>query len=197
MAGVAFVYLAYLILPIALLVIGSFGETWTNTLLPSGLTGQWYREVAGDPSFQRAFSVSLRVVAATCVIDTLLALPLAYAIYRSASRGVQAMARLITLLPIAVPELVLAFGFILVFSSDELPWLGACPSSCSGACCGGEQVGAPAHAAALASLRMLWAVQIIAHSALTFARPRKLNCLNPLACLICPNTGSTTCFLRR
>jgi putative spermidine/putrescine transport system permease protein len=125
MAGVAFVYLAYLILPIALLVIGSFGETWTNTLLPSGLTGQWYREVAGDPSFQRAFSVSLRVVAATCVIDTLLALPLAYAIYRSASRGVQAMARLITLLPIAVPELVLAFGFILVFSSDELPWLGS------------------------------------------------------------------------
>jgi len=28
-------------------------------------------------------------------------------------------------MPIAVPELVLAFGFILVFSSDQLPWLGS------------------------------------------------------------------------
>lgn len=28
-------------------------------------------------------------------------------------------------MPIAAPELVLAFGFILVFSSDALPWLGS------------------------------------------------------------------------
>ncbi len=34
-------------------------------------------------------------------------------------------ARIVTLMPIAVPELVLAFGFILVFSSDALPWLGS------------------------------------------------------------------------
>lgn len=125
MAVVAFVYLGYLLLPIALLVVGSFGQLWTNTLLPSGLTLDWYRQVAGDPSFQRAFTVSLKVVVATCVIDTLLALPLAYAIYWSASKGVRAAARIMTLLPIAVPELVLAFGFILVFSSDALPWLGS------------------------------------------------------------------------
>lgn len=125
MAVVALVYLAYLLLPIVLLVVGSLGESWTNSLLPSGLTGRWYDEVASDPSFRRAFTVSLQVVVATCIIDTLLALPLAYAIYNSASRGVQAAARLVTLLPIAVPELVLAFGFILVFSSDQLPWLGS------------------------------------------------------------------------
>ena len=28
-------------------------------------------------------------------------------------------------MPVAAPELVLAFGFILVFSSDTLPWLGS------------------------------------------------------------------------
>jgi hypothetical protein len=37
----------------------------------------------------------------------------------------------------------------------------------------------------------LWAVQIIAHSARTFSTLRNKNCRKPLACLICPNTGST------
>ena len=50
---------------------------------------------------------------------------------------------------------------------------------------------------AFASLRRLWAVQIIAHSPRTRSRPRSRNYRKPLACLICPNTGSTTCFLRR
>jgi putative spermidine/putrescine transport system permease protein len=34
-------------------------------------------------------------------------------------------ARLLALLPIAVPPLVLGFGFVLVFSSDVLPYLGS------------------------------------------------------------------------
>ncbi len=40
-------------------------------------------------------------------------------------------------------------------------------------------------------------MQSIAHSPLTLFKPRRRNCLKPLACLICPNTGSTTCFRRR
>lgn len=118
-------YLGYLVAPIALLFVGSFGARWTNTLLPDGLTLQWYLDVLDDSSFRRAFLTSLKVVVATCVIDTLLGVPLAYAIHSAARRGVRVAARILTLLPIAVPELVLAFGFILVFSSDALPWLGS------------------------------------------------------------------------
>jgi putative spermidine/putrescine transport system permease protein len=118
-------YLVYLFLPIVLLLIGSFGQTWTNTLLPSGVTLEWFRAVASDPSFRRAFVVSLEVVSVTCVLCTAIALPLSYAMYRSATRGARTAARVISLLPIAVPPLVLGFGFILVFSSDTLPWLGS------------------------------------------------------------------------
>jgi hypothetical protein len=32
---------------------------------------------------------------------------------------------------------------------------------------------------------------------LTLARPLSINWRNPMACLIWPNTGSTTCFLSR
>ncbi|WP_330764742.1 hypothetical protein [Burkholderia cepacia] len=33
------VFALYLLLPIALLLIGAVGESWTNTLLPTGVTG--------------------------------------------------------------------------------------------------------------------------------------------------------------
>lgn len=122
---VLFAYLIFLFTPILLLLLGSFGETWSNTLLPQGFTLQWFTQVASDPSFQRAFSTSLKVVIATGILNLLIGIPLAYAIYSSAKRGVKLAAKIMALLPIAVPDLVLGFGFILVFSSNTLPWLGS------------------------------------------------------------------------
>ncbi|MBU0724625.1 MAG: ABC transporter permease subunit [Alphaproteobacteria bacterium] len=118
-------YLIYLAAPIVMLAVGSFGESWTNTLFPTGLTTRWYEEVYNDPSFRRAFLTSLQVVLATCVIDALIGVPLAYALHAARQRGIGLAVRMVSLMPIVVPELVLAFGFILVFSSDTLPWLGS------------------------------------------------------------------------
>jgi putative spermidine/putrescine transport system permease protein len=118
-------YLVFLSAPILLLLMGSFGEVWSNTLLPQGFTLRWYLEIVRDPSFIRAFVTSLQVVAVTCLLNFLVGLPLAYAIHAAAHRGVRLAARLAAAMPVAAPELVLAFGFILVFSSDTLPWLGS------------------------------------------------------------------------
>ena len=119
------VYLVYLGVPIALLVAGSFGNLWLNTLLPTGFTSHWYEEVARDASFRRAFASSLSVAAITCATCVAVGLPLAYAVFRAESRRVRTLARVLYQLPVALPPLVLAFGFILVFSSDTLPWLGS------------------------------------------------------------------------
>jgi putative spermidine/putrescine transport system permease protein len=118
-------YLVYLVIPIALLIAGSFGELWLNTLLPTGSTLRWYREVANDPSFRRAFVASLSVAALACTACVAIGLPLAYAVYRARNPRVRALARVLYQLPVALPPLVLAFGFIRVFSSDTLPWLGS------------------------------------------------------------------------
>jgi len=118
-------YLVYLVVPIALLLVGSFGELWLNTLLPTGSTTQWYVDVARDPSFRRAFGASLAVVAITCTACVAIGLPLAYALFHTESRRLRALVRVLYQLPVALPPLVLAFGFILVFSSDALPWLGS------------------------------------------------------------------------
>jgi putative spermidine/putrescine transport system permease protein len=124
MRWVMALYLTYLALPIALLLVGSFGESWTNSLLPSGLTLRWYGEIWADASFRRAFVTSLTVCAATCIVSALIGVPFAYAIHRAAQRQVRAAARILYLLPIAAPPLVVGFGFMLVFSSSTLPFLG-------------------------------------------------------------------------
>ena len=122
---VTLAYLVYLALPIVLLIVGSIGESWLNTLLPSGATGRWYVEVASDPSFRRAFATSLFVATMACMACVAIGLPLAYAVFRAGSARVRAVARALYQLPVALPALVLAFGYILVFSSDTLPWLGS------------------------------------------------------------------------
>jgi putative spermidine/putrescine transport system permease protein len=118
-------YLVYLAIPMALLIVGSLGALWLNTLLPTGFTLQWYGDVAADPSFRRAFRASLAVAAIACAGSAAIGLPLAYALFHARSRGVRSLSRVLYQLPIAMPPLVLAFGFILVFSSDALPWLGS------------------------------------------------------------------------
>ncbi len=124
---VIILYLAYIFLPIALLVVGSFGDSWTNTLLPSGASVRWYEQLWTDPSFTRAFTVSLHVALITCLLVTLIALPMAYALTRNMGRFAALFSRLVTSLPIAAPPVVLAFGYIILFSRDELPYLGTTP----------------------------------------------------------------------
>ena len=123
--AVVVLFAVYMLLPIALLLIGAFGETWTNTLLPTGVTGHWFADLAANTSFRRAFGVSLMVALACCCAAAVIGLPLAYALhYRSLSgRGVTA--RLVALLPVGVPALTLGFGYIAIFSGDTLPWLGS------------------------------------------------------------------------
>ncbi|TMG81469.1 MAG: ABC transporter permease subunit [Betaproteobacteria bacterium] len=109
-------YLVYLVVPIALLLVGSFGELWLNTLLPAGATVRWYEAVATDPSFQRAFVSSLAVATLTCAANAVIGLPLAYALFRTDNKRVRALTRVLYQLPVALPALVLAFGFIAVIA---------------------------------------------------------------------------------
>jgi putative spermidine/putrescine transport system permease protein len=127
MAVLTFLYLIYLAAPILLLLLGSFGGLWANSLLPTGATLHWYAALLEDGSLLRAFRTSLLVVSATCMIDVLVGVPAAYALHSQSRKTVRFAGRLISLLPVAVPELTLAFGFILLFSNDALPWLGSSP----------------------------------------------------------------------
>ncbi|PAJ81324.1 ABC transporter permease [Burkholderia ubonensis] len=121
------VFGVYLLLPIALLLIGSVGQSWTNTLLPSGFTGHWFADLAANRSFTRAFGVSLMVALACCALNAVVGLPLAYALHHRAQAGRGVATRIVMLMPVAVPALTLGFGYIAIFSGDTLPWMGTLP----------------------------------------------------------------------
>lgn len=125
--GVALVYGIYLLLPIVLLLVGSTGNSWTNSLLPEGVTGQWYGELWQDHSFRKAFINSLVVAGSACAINAVIALPLAYSLHHGAGRRGGLAAKVINGLPVAVPTITLGFGYMIVFNSDVLPWLGSMP----------------------------------------------------------------------
>lgn len=125
--SVSIVYGCYLLLPILLLLVGSFGNSWTNTLLPAGFTVRWYHDLWLDTSFRKSFVTSLVVAGSACVINTFLALPLAYSLYHRAGRSGSWAARLVSSMPVAVPTITLGFGYLIVFNTDWMPWLGSLP----------------------------------------------------------------------
>ncbi|KVL12336.1 ABC transporter permease [Burkholderia sp. MSMB1826] len=121
------VFALYLLLPIALLLIGAVGESWTNTLLPAGVTGHWFADLIANRSFTRAFGVSFIVALACCALNAVIGLPLAYALHHRTQAGGGFATRVVMLMPVAVPALTLGFGYIAIFSGDALPWLGTLP----------------------------------------------------------------------
>ncbi|MGZ2746391.1 ABC transporter permease [Burkholderia stagnalis] len=125
--GLVAAFALYLLLPIVLLLIGSVGQTWTNTLLPTGFTWHWFADLLANRSFTRAFGVSLTIALACCVVNVLAGLPLAYALHHRAQAGRGLATRIVMLMPVGVPALTLGFGYIAIFSGDTLPWMGTLP----------------------------------------------------------------------
>jgi putative spermidine/putrescine transport system permease protein len=108
---VTLAYLVYLALPIVLLIVGSIGESWLNTLLPSGATGRWYVEV------RKRSELSPRIrhepVRRHDGVHGVRRDRPARSRTRYFARGsarVRAVARALYQLPVALPALVLAFG---------------------------------------------------------------------------------------
>ncbi|GHU07240.1 ABC transporter permease [Betaproteobacteria bacterium] len=125
--SISIVYAIYLLLPIILLIVGSFGNSWTNTLLPTGITERWYVDLWFDPSFRKSFITSLIVALSACAINTVIAIPLAYSLYHRAGRRGNLAAKVVSAMPIAVPAITLGFGYIIIFNTDIAPWLGTLP----------------------------------------------------------------------
>lgn len=118
-------YAVYLVVPMALILIGSVGGSWSNTLLPTGITGRWYETLFTNVTFQKAFWTSLWVCLATVIASVLIGAPLAYAVAMAKSPGMAMLGRIIYLTPVAAPAVVLGFGYMLAFSTETLPFLGA------------------------------------------------------------------------
>jgi iron(III) transport system permease protein len=90
---------------------GQFG--WYRTILPDRYTLEGYRAVLQTPEIYGAIFNSLKYSAAATAVDLVLGIAIAWLIVRGRAKG-KIVLDALAMLPLAIPGIVMAFGFIAV-----------------------------------------------------------------------------------
>ncbi|MGV3531781.1 MAG: ABC transporter permease, partial [Chthoniobacteraceae bacterium] len=108
----AFVMVAALaLLPHAGVVLVSVADDWYRSVLPTGWTMAHYESALGHPLAVPSIANSLKYASISTLIDLVLGLGIAYVIVRS-TLPARWLLDAVAMLPLAVPGLVLAFGYV-------------------------------------------------------------------------------------
>jgi ABC-type spermidine/putrescine transport system permease subunit II len=107
---------AFIYLPIGLIVLFSFDQNVGAVFPLRGFTLQWYRALLQDEIVLTAVGNSILIAALVALTSLLVGAPAAYAVarFRFAGRGIL---RTVILIPIVIPELLLAASLLLILST--------------------------------------------------------------------------------
>ncbi len=99
------------LLPHIGVVLTSFASDWYGTLLPEGWTLSHYQTALGHELTVPSIINSLKYASISTIIDVLLGIAIAFVLVRTRVAG-RALLDALAMLPLAVPGLVLAFGYV-------------------------------------------------------------------------------------
>jgi iron(III) transport system permease protein len=121
-AGLFGAVAAMALLPHAAVVVMSFAKDWYGTVLPSEWTLAHYREALGHSLTIPSIGNSVRYSGLATALDVALGVGIAWVLTRQRARMRTGAAVLdgLTMLPLAVPGLVLAFGYIALSQPGRL-----------------------------------------------------------------------------
>lgn len=101
----------------------SVSGDWYQTILPESMTAAHYNEALGHPLVVPSIKNSLIYATGSTLLDIILGTAIAWVVVRSTIRG-RVVLDAVMMLPLAVPGLVLAFGYIAVTQKGEpLHWM--------------------------------------------------------------------------
>jgi len=92
-------------------VVLSMAHDWYASILPEHWTGEHYQEALGHPLVVPSIQNSLLYASGSTLVDLVLGVAIAWVIVRSNIKG-RALLDALVMLPLAVPGLVLAFGYL-------------------------------------------------------------------------------------
>ncbi|MFP4483040.1 MAG: ABC transporter permease [Thermovirgaceae bacterium] len=118
------VYFLFILAPIFLILVGSFGEKWFGTILPTGFTLEWYEKLFGRLMYVRAMKMSLQVASLTVLFNAFLGLTSVYAVFTLNKRWLSRLFDFIILLPIAIPPVVMGLGLVQAFNWENFSLVG-------------------------------------------------------------------------
>lgn len=112
-------FLLYMLLPILATYIFSIATRWDRTILPEGYTLEWYRTAIADKWFFIVFKHSLILSLSTVLVSVSIIVPTAYWVHLRLPKARPIMDT-ISILPFAIPGVVLALGLIRLYAHPPL-----------------------------------------------------------------------------
>jgi spermidine/putrescine transport system permease protein len=106
--------LVFMLGPIALVILFSFGSNALIGFPMGAFTLRWYTDLLSDTAFHDAFVNSLVVAFSTALLSSLTGTLAAFALLRSAPRLSRAVLSLVAL-PVLLPPLVVAIAIVVLF----------------------------------------------------------------------------------
>ncbi len=116
-------WFAYVLAPLALILVGSFGEKWFGTLLPTGFTLKWYADLFSKTMYVRAMGMSLLVACLTVFTNALVGY-VPSTPCPSSVKMAPAGLRLRYPAPIAIPPVVMGLGLVQGFNWPSFSLVG-------------------------------------------------------------------------
>lgn len=105
---------AFLLLPVAFIVLLSFGSSRWLAFPPPGWTLKWYQELFADPSWIEAALTSARIATMTAILAVAIGLLASFALVRGQFRGREILRGLL-LTPMVLPVVVFAIAIYAFF----------------------------------------------------------------------------------
>ncbi len=110
----AYAVIAFLVLPVLLVVPMSFSDTAYLSFPPQGFTLKWYVEIFTEPMWIRPTLFSLEIALLVSALSSVLGTAAALALVRGRFRGKTAV-RLLIISPIIAPNVVVAIAMFFAF----------------------------------------------------------------------------------
>lgn len=111
--------LAFLILPIVIIVPMSFSDARFLTFPPRAYSMRWYEAFFSNPAWMSAARTSFSVALLATIVATPIGIAAAYAITYSSLRIMRVL-RILLMLPLMVPIIIVAIGVFLVYAQTGL-----------------------------------------------------------------------------
>lgn len=108
---VAALLVAFLLLPVAVVLLASVSASAYLTVPPRGLTLHWFAEVLSNPDYLASIWFSVRLTVCAVALATLLALPACYALHHRWLPGSDAIAMLM-MSPLVFPLVVVGVALL-------------------------------------------------------------------------------------
>jgi iron(III) transport system permease protein len=120
LCAAAFAFVTFLaVLPHIGVVLVAFSRDWYGTILPSGWTLEHFRAALGHDLTLPSIQNSLKYASLATLVDLVLGVAIAYVVTRTKLIGRELLDAM-AMLPLAVPGLVLAFGYLAMTQPGKL-----------------------------------------------------------------------------